>query len=90
MIDLYIGRAKEVLSDIMQNDLELEKNLALNRLDALYSMNFKIHDFRECRNIIETRARILGYNAAESVKVEVSATQSKEEFLEKIRKAKGE
>ena len=90
MIDLYIGRAKEVLSDIMQNDLELEKNLALNRLDALYSMNYKIHDFRECRNIIETRARILGYNAAESVKVEVSATQSKEEFLAKIRKAKSE
>lgn len=72
MIDHYISRAKEVLSDIMQNDLELEKNLALNRLDALYTMNYKIHDFRECRNIVEARAKLLGLNEAEKTNVKVS------------------
>lgn len=90
MVDIYIASAKEIIADIMQNDLEFEKNLALNRLDALYSMNYKIHDFRECRNIVEVRAKILGYNASESIKVEINETQTKEEFLEKIRKAKSE
>lgn len=88
MIDIYIASAKEIIADIMQNDLEFEKNLALNRLDALYSMNYKIHDFRECRNIIETRAKILGYNAAESIKLEVNETQTKEDFLAKMNKAR--
>jgi hypothetical protein len=88
MIDIYISSAKEIIADIMQNDLEFEKNLALNRLDALYSMNYKIHDFRECRNIIETRAKILGYNAAESIKLEVNETQTKEDFLAKMNKAR--
>jgi hypothetical protein len=68
MLDNYLKEAKAVLSTISENELEYEKNLALNRLDALYFMNQKIHDFRECRNIIETRSKILGYSAPVEIK----------------------
>lgn len=67
MLDNYLKEAKSVLSEISENELEYEKSLALNCLDALYHMNNKIHDFRECRNIIETRAKILGYSAPEKI-----------------------
>ena len=72
--DTYIKEAKELLSVIDENELTFEKSLALNRLDALYTMNFKIHDFRECRNIIESRAKILGINAPTEIKSETTQT----------------
>ena len=72
--DTYIKEAKELLSVIDENELTFEKSLALNRLDALYTMNFKIHDFRECRNIIESRAKILGINAPTEIKSDVLQT----------------
>ena len=72
--DTYIKEAKELLSVIDENELTFEKSLALNRLDALYTMNFKIHDFRECRNIIESRAKILGINAPTETKSETTQT----------------
>jgi len=64
-IDEYIKNARDLLRSTNENDIELEKTIALNRLDALYYMNYKIHDFRECRNVIESRAKILGINAPE-------------------------
>ena len=72
--DNYIKEAKELLSVIDENELSFEKSLALNRLDSLYTMNFKIHDFRECRNIIESRAKILGINAPTETKNETTQT----------------
>ena len=72
--DTYIKEAKELLSVIDENEITFEKSLALNRLDALYTMNFKIHDFRECRNIIESRAKILGINAPVEIKNETTQT----------------
>jgi len=87
-IDNYIKSAKEILSVISENELEFEKSVALNRLDALYTMNYKMHDFRECRNLIETRAKILGYSAPENIKIELNDSKPKEEFLSKIAKVK--
>lgn len=72
--DTYIKEAKELLSTIDENELAFEKSLALNRLDALYTMNYKIHDFRECRSIIESRAKILGINAPIETKNETTQT----------------
>ncbi len=72
-IDEYIKNARDLLRSINENDIELEKTIALNRLDMLYSMNYKIHDFRECRNVIESRAKILGINAPEKTEHSVSA-----------------
>lgn len=66
-LDNYLKAAREIINEIASNDLDLEKNIALNRLDALYTMNYKIHDFRECRNVIESRAKMLGLNAAEKI-----------------------
>jgi len=62
-LDNYIKEARELLMLINDNEIELEKSLALNRLDALYTMNYKIMDLRECRNIIESRMTLLGIGA---------------------------
>jgi len=79
----YIEEAKELLAEISKNEIEFEKNLALNRLEALYTMNYKIQDFRECRNIVEARVKMLGINAP--TKVEVTNTEKTyEDFMERL------
>lgn len=73
-LDNYIKDAKDMLKVVQENELEFEKSLALNRLDALYSINYKINDYRECRSIIETRAKILGFNEPEKVDLKVEGS----------------
>ena len=87
MIYNYIKEAKALLSEIAKNDIEFERELVLNRLEALYTMNYKIQDFRECRNIIESRSKILGINAPTKVEVNTS-TKSFEDFLSNINAVK--
>lgn len=83
----YIEEAKELLAEISKNEIEFEKNLALNRLEALYTMNYKIQDFRECRNIVEARVKMLGINAP--TKVEVTNTEKTyEDFMERLKSVK--
>lgn len=92
-LDGYIADAKDLLSSINENEVEFEKTLALNRLDSLYNLNFKIHDFRECRNIIESRSKLLGISSPEKIQLSSKddkplftiITQSKE-TAEKINK----
>ena len=83
----YIEEAKELLAEISKNEIEFEKNLALNRLEALYTMNYKIQDFRECRNIVEARVKMLGINAP--TKVEVTNTEKTyEDFMKRLKSVK--
>jgi len=43
----------------------IEKQLA--QLDNLYVKNYTIEDFRECRNIIESKSKLLGLNAPSKI-----------------------
>ena len=86
-IYFYIEEAKKLLAEISKNEIEFEKNLALNRLEALYTMNYKIQDFRECRNIVEARVKMLGLGAA--TKIEVSNSEKTfADFMKNLKAAK--
>ena len=43
----------------------------LAQLENLYEKNYTIEDFRECRNIIDSRNKLLGLNAAQKTDVDV-------------------
>ena len=60
-VDNYIKGAKELIKEsFSKEDLDLEKSMALNRLEGLYTMNLKIQDYNQCRALIMDRAKLLG------------------------------
>ncbi len=60
-IDNYIKKAKDLIKNsYTKEDLVIEKDIALNRLEALFSMNMKIQDYREARNVTMDRMKLLG------------------------------
>lgn len=60
-IDNYIKDARELIKNqLTPEELIMEKDIALSRFDSLYVMNQKIQDYRECRNIINDRMKLLG------------------------------
>ena len=68
--DEYLKRVYEEIKETYGEDYKqkiLEKQLA--QLDDLYVKNYTIEDFRECRNIIESKSKLLGLNAAEKIDI---------------------
>lgn len=60
-IDNYIKDAKEIIKNqYTEEELQIEKDIALSRLEALFTMNMKIQDYRECRNVTIDRMKLLG------------------------------
>lgn len=60
-IDNYISGAKEIIRNAYsEEDLVLEKDIAIGRLEALFTMNMKIQDYREARNVTIDRMKLLG------------------------------
>jgi hypothetical protein len=69
--DEYLSRVYEEIKETYGEDYKkdiLSKQLA--QLDDLYVKNYTIEDFRECRNLIESKSKLLGLN--EPLKVSVS------------------
>ena len=67
-VETYISRVKEQLKELYDESYKknlLEKTMA--QLDDLYVKNYTIEDFRECRNLIESRNKMLGINSAEKI-----------------------
>lgn len=60
-IDVYIAKAnaeiKETYGEKYKENI-IEKHLA--QIDNLYVKNYTIEDFRECRNLIESKNKMLG------------------------------
>ena len=62
-IDDYLKIVYEEIKSTYGQDYKeklIEKQLA--QLDDLYVKNYTIEDFRECRNLIETKSKLLGLN----------------------------
>lgn len=60
-LENYIKAARDLLkNEFTDDELNIEKDIALSRMDALYTMNMKIQDYRECRNLINDRMKLLG------------------------------
>ena len=63
-IDDYLKRVYEDIKEAYGNEYkEQVLNKQLAQLDDLYVKNYTIEDFRECRNIIESKSKLLGLNA---------------------------
>lgn len=60
-IDGYVREAKDLIrNQYSEDDLTMEKDIAINRLESLFTMNMKIQDYRECRNVTIDRMKLLG------------------------------
>ena len=74
--DEYLSRVYDEIKNTFDTEKKqqiISKQLA--QLDDLYVKNYTIEDYRECRNIIESRSKLLGLN--EPIKSDVT-TNGKE------------
>lgn len=63
-VDEYLKRVYEDIKEAYGDEYkEQVLNKQLAQLDDLYVKNYTIEDFRECRNIIESKSKLLGLNA---------------------------
>lgn len=65
--DEYIKKARDTMSAEMDIATDLKKSEILSQLYDLYTKNYKIEDYRECRNILSQISDILGVKAPEKV-----------------------
>lgn len=63
MLDRYIAEAKDLIKS-SDNDKGFEIQRAKIRLEGLYRKSEEIEDFKECRAVIETSAKLFGWNEA--------------------------
>jgi hypothetical protein len=69
-IDEYLSRVYLEIKETYGEDYKkniLSKQIA--QLDDLYVKNYTIEDFRECRNLIESKTKLLGLNSPEKSEV---------------------
>jgi len=69
---LYIKRAKELREEDCKEYREEALSDQIAALRNLYDKNYKLQDFKECRSILETIAKLLGLNAATKTQNELT------------------
>lgn len=80
-IDDYLKSVYEEIKEIYgKNYKETIIQKQLVQLDDLYVKNYTIEDFRECRNIIESKSKLLGLN--EPSKIEQTINDKRQGFIE--------
>ena len=63
-VDDYIAKANDDIKEVYGQDYkEMIINKQLAQLDDLYNKNYQLNDLRECRNLIESKSKLLGLNA---------------------------
>lgn len=68
-VDNYIADAKKWLKEQVNED-EI-KSLIVNEFGYLYKKNLSANDFRECRSLLESFAKLYGINAPEKQEIKV-------------------
>ena len=61
--DAYLEKAREIIKSNIDTDSSNKKNEILNQYYDLYQKNYKIEDYRECRNILINISSVLGVEA---------------------------
>ena len=61
--DAYLEKAREIIKSNIDTDSSNKKNEILNQYYDLYQKNYKIEDYRECRNILINISSLLGVEA---------------------------
>jgi len=78
-IDEYLNRVYlEIKETFGQEYKESIISKQLAQLDDLYVKNYTIEDFRECRNLIETKSKLLGLNEPDKTNVNINNFDLKE------------
>ena len=80
-LDNYISEAKEKIKN-SDNDKGFEIQRAKRRLEKLYIKNEDIEDFKECRAIIDTSAKLFGWNEPEKTESEITLKWNEEKTYE--------
>jgi len=73
--DEYLSRVYQEIKDTFT--IEDKQQIILKQmaqLDDLYVKNYTIEDFRECRNIIESRSKLLGLNEPDKNELKIQST----------------
>ena len=71
-VDTYLSKVKDLIQKTYGQEYKetiLSNHLA--QLENLYEKNYTIEDFRECRNIIDSRNKLLGLNAPNRIEAEI-------------------
>ncbi len=71
-IDEYLSRVYDEIKETYGQKYKeniISKQLA--QLDDLYVKNYIIEDFRECRNLIESKSKLLGLNEPDKKQLEI-------------------
>lgn len=76
MTDEYIAKANAMISDLHEQDVDYYRKLILARQEDLYNRNFKIQDYRECRQVLQDIAKLLGANEPDKTDVTVQQLPS--------------
>lgn len=73
-VDEYMCRARDIIRETFE-DRDRERLIidTIAKLSDLYVKNYTIEDFRECRNILESRSKLLGLNEADKIDVVTEA-----------------
>ena len=80
-LDNYISEAKQKIKN-SDNDKGFEIQRAKRRLEKLYTKNEDIEDFKECRAIIDTSAKLFGWNEPEKTESEITLKWNEEKTYE--------
>ena len=81
-VDTYISEAKEKIKN-SENDKGFEIKKAKMRLEKLYQKNESVEDYKECRAIIESMAKLFGWNESEKVETSILISWKEEKTYEK-------
>ena len=81
MLDRYVAEAKQKIKN-SDNDKGFEIQRAKRRLEKLYTKNEDIEDFKECRAIIDTSAKLFGWNEPEKTESEITLKWNEEKTYE--------
>ena len=80
-VDRYVEEAKEKIKN-SDNDKGFEIQRAKRRLEKLYIKNEEIEDYKECRALIDTSAKLFGWNEPEKTESEITLKWNEEKTYE--------
>ena len=81
MVDEYISKAKKRIRKTEKPDVL--KGIIHKELSSLYGKNLEKEDFKECRSILESMAKLFGVNEPEKTETEMTISWNEEKTYEK-------
>lgn len=88
--DTYLKKAWDKIHKSTNYDLKQEVTLQRARFEDLYSKNYNIQDYRECRQVLDSLAKLLGVNKPDQHEIDTNNKHSFEvtpEIVDKVFKA---